>query len=219
MTDEQPLWPLADDDQLAEPADSTATVPAYPAANAADATSEPSTAFFDAPGTFAPAYGAAGPAPASSDEAAGRDRVTCPECGAVQDIHLNRRESVDFCRNCDFPLFWTPSEVIRDRGAGEGEGLRRLPGTVGRSTLASMACPHCAELNLVTAEVCIRCGRPMHPVVDLPPPPAPVYIPPPPPVVAPPPPRDVPWWVWAAAIVGGLAVLVFAILLVTDTIG
>jgi hypothetical protein len=215
MTDEQPLWPLAEQDEPEHPAE-PAAMAAYP--GDAPAT-EPSTAFFEA-GAFAPPHGSAPPfAPTAPTQAEDRDRVTCPECGAVQDVHLNRRESIDFCRNCDFPLFWTPSEVIRDRGAGDGEGLRRLPGTVGRSTLASTACPHCAELNLVTAETCIRCGRPMHPVIEAPPPP-PVYVPPPPPVVVPPPPpKDVPWWVWAVAIFGGLAVLIFAILLVTGTIG
>jgi hypothetical protein len=148
-----------------------------------------------------------------------RDRVTCPECGATQDVHLNRREAIDFCRSCDFPLFWTPSEVIRERGGlGDGEGLRRLPGTVGRSTLASMACPHCAELNLVTAVDCIRCGKPMHPVVELPPPPPPepVYIPPPPPE---PVESGVPWWVWALIGAAAVAVIVVVILIFTHVIG
>ena len=217
MTDEQPLWPFTEEPDQPERDEAAGTAAAYPEAVPAMG---PSTAFFEA-GTFTPLSGSAGPSapvPAPAAQADDRDRVTCPECGAVQDVHLNRRESIDFCRNCDFPLFWTPSEVIRDRGAGDGEGLRRLPGTVGRSTLASTACPHCAELNLVTAEICIRCGQPMHPVAALPPPPEPVYIPPPPPVLEAPPPKDVPWWVWAVAIFGGLAVLIFAILLVTGTI-
>lgn len=147
-----------------------------------------------------------------------RDRVSCPECGAVQDVRLGRREAMDFCTNCDFPLFWTPSEVIRDHGPGAGEGLRRLPGTVGRTTLASAACPTCSELNVVSAETCVRCGNAMRPVVA-PPAPEPVYVPPPPPPAPVEPEPGIPWWEWVLIGVVVAAVIAVVVLGVTGVIG
>jgi hypothetical protein len=91
---------------------------------------------------------------------------------------------------------------------------------MGRSTLASAACPHCRELNAVSAEVCIRCGQSMHPVVE-PPPPEPVYVPPPPPppaVEPEPEPRSL-WWLWV--LLGWLLVIgtVLGVLYANGTIG
>ena len=175
------------------------------------------------PAADVPVWNAAsfvGPAPASEPLAPGRpfemrpsDRVTCPECGSVQDVRLSRRDSADFCRRCDFPLFWTPSQVMRDRGdGGEGESLRRLPGTAGRIRLASVACPHCAELNTVSAELCVRCGLSMHPIAYEEP--APVYIPPPP---EPEPVVEIEerdrWWVWAAVAMTLVAIILIALIL------
>ena len=146
--------------------------------------------------------------------------VTCPECGATQQVQLNRRAASDFCSQCDFPLFWTPSRVERERAAASnGESLRRLPGTVGRSTLASAACPHCAELNVVSAVVCIRCGLSMHPVEAPPPPPPPPAPLPPPPVVEVVPERGIPWWVWALLGLGIAALITLVVLILTGTIG
>lgn len=146
--------------------------------------------------------------------------VNCPECGATQQVQLNRRDASDFCSQCDFPLFWTPSRVERERAAASnGESLRRLPGTVGRSTLASAACPHCAELNLVSAVVCIRCGQLMHPVEAPPPPPPPPAPLPPPPVVEVVPERGIPWWVWALLGLGIAALITLVVLILTGTIG
>lgn len=123
------------------------------------------------------------------------EQVSCPECGRVATVTLTRRESVDFCANCDYPLFWTPSKILVDRSGLSDDSLRRLPGTVGRVAIASFPCPHCAEPNQVSAVDCIRCGRPLHPVHFVPP--APVYVAPPPPEPEPEPePRGVPWWVW-----------------------
>ena len=187
MTDDLPIIPSMTDPNEGAEAEAPPYQPVYGSA-------DPTTTFFDDGPSAAFTAPPVEPVPTGAvpPAAGARDRVNCPECGAVQDVYLNRRDAVDFCHNCDFPLFWTPSDVIRDRGAGDGESLRRLPGTVGRTTLASAPCPHCAELNLVSAEVCIRCGQPMHPVVEAPPPPAPVYIAPPPPVVEPEPKRGVP---------------------------
>ncbi len=145
------------------------------------------------------------------------ETVTCPECGSIAQISLNRRESIDFCRTCDYPLFWTPSKVVRDASGVSAESLRRLPGQAGRATIASLPCPFCYEPNALSAQTCIRCNRPMHPVEE-PPPPAPVYIAPPEPVVVEQP-KKVAWWVWALLALGAAALIVLVVLIGTGTIG
>lgn len=148
-------------------------------------------------------------------EPSSQELVTCPECGTVAMITLNKREARDFCRNCDFPLFWTPSAIQREAdGSTAAETLRRLPGTGGRATVASVPCPHCAEPNAITAAFCSRCGQSMI-VVAPPPVPEPVYVPPPPVVVAEPEPeKSVPWWVWALIGAGFLITVTLIILAV-----
>lgn len=160
------------------------------------------------------------PLPDQSAGAATSEVLTCPECGATQRVTLNRREAADFCRHCDYPLFWTPTRVQRDLEAGSNElALRRLPGTVGRATVASLTCPHCAEPNALTAQTCIRCGLTLHPVAP-PPPPPPVYVPPPPlPPVYVEPERGVPWWVWALIGLAFAVTVTLVVLIVTHTIG
>jgi hypothetical protein len=143
--------------------------------------------------------------------------LTCPECGTTAQVTLNRRDSIDFCRNCDYPLFWTPSKVFRDPSAENAESLRRLPGTVGRATVASLACPFCYEPNALSAQTCVRCGRPMHPVAEAPAP-APVYVPPPP-APLPEPESKVAWWVWALLALGAAALIALVVLIATHTIG
>jgi hypothetical protein len=145
--------------------------------------------------------------------------LSCPECGAMQQVSVSRRDASDFCRSCDYPLFWTPARVQRDRDdAANDLSLRRLPGTVGRATIASLRCPHCFEPNAVTAQTCVRCGLPMV-LVDQPPPPM-VYVPPPPP---PPveylPEKGVGWWVWALIGLAVTATVVLIALMLTHTIG
>jgi hypothetical protein len=134
------------------------------------------------------------PAPEAAAPPAERrtESVTCPECGTRADVTVTRRDAVDFCNRCDFPLFWTPSTIqLGDRETAEAT-LRRLPGTAGRVTVASVPCPHCDEANLLTATTCGRCGRPM--VLEEAP--APVVVAPPPPPPAPAPePRSL-WWLW-----------------------
>ncbi|TAM92836.1 MAG: hypothetical protein EPN43_01805 [Jatrophihabitans sp.] len=165
----------------------------------------------DAP---APAVPAALPEPLA-------ESVICPECGTAAVITANRRDSADFCRQCDFPLFWTPSAVIRDASGRAGEdSLRRLPGTAGRVTVASVPCPHCAEPNLLSAQTCVRCGLPMRVIAPPPPPPAPVYIPPPPlPEPEPVPEKHVPWWVWAIIAILLAATIALVIMGATGVIG
>lgn len=138
-----------------------------------------------------------------------REHVTCPDCGTAATVTLNRRDAVDFCAVCDFPLFWTPTAVIRGTDGGADDSLRRLPGTAGRLTVASTPCPTCAEENPISAVTCLRCGGPMVlPVI------APEPIPEPEPVVPAPAPvverRPFPWW-WLAA---GLLTLIVLILLI-----
>ena len=162
----------------------------------------------------------ASPAPPASPSASAPERIICPECGTAAVVTLNRRDSADFCRQCDFPLFWTPTAIVRDDAARlSDESLRRLPGTVGRVTVASIPCPHCAEPNLLSAQTCVRCGLPMR-VVAAAPEPEPVYVAPPPALEPEPEPdKRVPWWVWAAiAIIAG-ATIVLVILGATGTIG
>jgi hypothetical protein len=144
--------------------------------------------------------------------------ITCPECGTTAEVTLNRRDSVDFCRTCDYPLFWTPSKVIRDQGDTSDESLRRLPGQAGRATIASVPCPFCYEPNALSAQTCLRCGRPMHPVEE-PPPPAPVFQAPPPPPAVVEQPSKVAWWVWALLALGAAALIVLVVLIATHRIG
>jgi hypothetical protein len=157
-----------------------------------------------------PTTAAAMPPPAT-------ETITCPECGTIAHVTVNRRESMDFCRKCDFPLFWTPAAVLRDPSGTTDESLRRLPGQAGRATVASLPCPFCYEPNALSAQTCIRCHRPMHPVEE-PPPLAPVYVPPPAPVVVEQPSR-VAWWVWALLALGAAALIVLVVLIATGTIG
>jgi hypothetical protein len=152
------------------------------------------------------------PAPTS----AAIEVVTCPSCGTTAQVTLNRRESVDFCRNCDYPLFWTPSKIFRDPADMGDDSLRRLPGTVGRATLAALPCPTCSEPNALSAEICVRCGSPMHLVVEEAPPPPPVVVEAPPP--APEPVKKVAWWVWAMLVLGAVALVALIVLITTHTI-
>ena len=137
-------------------------------------------------------------------------QVTCPECGTVAMVALSRRESADFCARCDYPLFWTPTKVVLDSTGGSGESLRRLPGTSGQAVVASVACPHCAEGNAITALVCVRCGGLMNPP---PPAPEPVVVAPPAPAPEPEPEPEhtLPLWVW---IVSGATLLMLMALVV-----
>jgi hypothetical protein len=166
------------------------------------------------PGT-GPGIGA-GIGAAASTAPGSQELVTCPECGTTAMITLNRRDAADFCRNCDFPLFWTPSAIQREAdGATAAETLRRLPGTGGRATVAAVPCPHCAEPNSVSAVFCTRCGLPMVLPEPAPIPEPVVYAPPPPPVVVEEPVKTVPWWVWALIGAGFVITVTLIILAVT----
>lgn len=168
---------------------------------------------------LAPVAPAAPAGPGAEQPAASEpERIVCPECGTAAVITVNRRDSVDFCKQCDFPLFWTPSAVIRDGALrANDESLRRLPGTVGRVTVASLPCPHCAEPNLLSAQTCVRCGLPMR-VVAAAPVPEPVYVAPPPEPIEEPE-THVPWWVWAAIAIVLAATIALIVMGTTGVIG
>lgn len=159
----------------------------------------------------APAGTSVGTAAATAGPEPARESITCPECGTAALVMLGRRDAADFCANCDFPLFWTPTAVQREESLRSAEdSLRRLPGTVGRATVASLPCPHCAEPNALSAQVCVRCGLSMR-IEAPPPPPAPVYVPPPP-APEPVPEKHVPWWVWALIGLGAAVVVTLIVL-------
>ncbi len=140
------------------------------------------------------------------------DVVTCPECGQLATVNMARRSSDDFCRNCDFPLFWAKGTVIAPEGQETGASLRRLPGTVGRAATASLICPHCAEPNSPTAEICVRCALSLHPIEIPEPEPEPepiiVFEPDPEPEPEPAPGFDG-WWV-----VAGVMALIAVVLII-----
>ena len=146
--------------------------------------------------------------------ASATDVVTCPECGQLATVNMARRSADDFCRNCDFPLFWAKGTVITPEGQETRASLRRLPGTVGRAGTASLICPHCAEPNSPTAEICVRCTLYLHPV-DIPepePPPLIVFEPPPLPEPEPEPAPRFDWWWVVAVIMAVLAVVLIVVL-------
>lgn len=141
--------------------------------------------------------------------------VTCPECGEMAMVESAQRRAEDFCRRCDFPLFWARTTVILPSSEATGASLRRLPGTVGRAATASVPCPHCGEPNSPVAVTCVRCHQSMVIVAaPPPPPPAPVYIAPPPEPEPEPEPSGIPWWwiVLMTACVIAIGVLLWVVL-------
>ena len=130
--------------------------------------------------------------------------TVCPNCGTSGTVDFGRRESAAFCSRCDFPLFWSRDRVITAaNGATDESGLRRLPGTAGRTALASMLCPSCHEPNPSTGVHCLRCGADLYPVE-----PEPVAVLPPEPVFVPEPePEPKNRW-WLPYLIAGIAALV-----------
>ncbi|WP_029290674.1 hypothetical protein [Cellulomonas sp. HZM] len=124
-------------------------------------------------------HGTPGTSSTSGTDDAATLAVTCPECGTVTRVRADRRLASDFCPSCDYPLFWArPSAgpAVDEQG---DDARWRAPGTSGTFAAAPLACPACAELNVATAAVCVRCGAsmtPPPPVVVAPPPPAPVVV-------------------------------------------
>lgn len=142
--------------------------------------------------------------------------ITCPSCGTVSHFKELTRDAAAFCRTCDYPLFWVRPPRLEGEDAGGEEGLRRLPGTVGRVSLATLDCPVCTEPNLVSATLCIRCGADLHPApptVVLPPPPEPQPLPEPEPEPVPPAKRLL--WPWILLAVLAVAAIITLVVLLT----
>lgn len=158
------------------------------------------------PGARTESLESAVPAPVPS--AAARE-VVCPECGTVARVAINRRESHDFCAECDFPLFWTPSQVVLGDAGAAGAALRRLPGTAGRAAIGALTCPHCTEANPISGETCLRCGGELHLA-----PPAPPPAPPPVAAPLPPTPLESPRPVWPIVVVVTLTLLLLVTVVV-----
>jgi hypothetical protein len=163
--------------------------------------------FAPAPGppSTAPVFTAAGSVSTSLE-------VTCPGCGTVAHLAELRKTAEEFCRRCDYPLFWARRRTASGVDGPGGEGLRRLPGAGGWRSEASVGCPTCREPNRLDARVCVRCGGDMRPA------PPPVAIPAPPPVIvrAPEPepePKTTPWWLVILVLVLVAAAVTAAIVL------
>jgi hypothetical protein len=128
--------------------------------------------------------------------------IECPGCGTVTRLDTIGRTADEFCPKCDYPLFWAPAALAAPaiEGGPLDTSLRRLPGTAGRTMVATIVCPTCAEPNPVRNELCHRCRGILRPEPEPepapapPPPPPQLYVPPPPP--PPPPPKRLIWpWV------------------------
>jgi hypothetical protein len=173
----------------AGPAESTAVLPAIPAASVTPDPPDPSAA--------SARVVSAQHHPVS---------ITCPECSAAAMVELTRRDALDFCPRCDFPLFWARDQVVfSDPIDSNDDALRRLPGTLGRVVIASVPCPHCNEPNLPTATLCVRCGLSMQ-ASAAPPPPPPRPVPLPEPPMAPLEDETSRWWIWLLVVLSVLLV-------------
>lgn len=123
--------------------------------------------------------------------------ITCPECGTTTEMLAVRRAADEFCRQCDYPLFWAPSSVpITTPGGNSAATLRRLPGAGGRRRVGSRICPSCGELNSMSETHCTRCDADLDPAPLPPPPPAPEPEPEPVAYVPLEPAPVAPWWTW-----------------------
>lgn len=142
------------------------------------------------------------PAAGAAADVAPSEVIVCPECGTPSPVALSRRDAHDFCPVCDYPLFWArPQDRVGDVQDGVDDARWRSPGTSGALLLATVPCPACAELNLPSARVCVRCGADMTPPPPAVPAPVPMPVPPAPAPPPPPPPQPrvrFPWWWYLA---------------------
>ncbi len=143
--------------------------------------------------------------------------VTCPECGHETELLTIRRSADEFCRHCDYPLFWAPTGLPGTVPGGNSDAtLRRLPGAGGRQRIGSKICPVCGELNPLTEIHCIRCTSELDPKPEPEPEPEPEPPPPPPePVYVAPEPDPEPSWWWFIGSMVGLAVVSVILAIVT----
>jgi hypothetical protein len=143
--------------------------------------------------------------------------VICPECGRATELVAVRRAAEEFCRHCDFPLFWAPSNIpVTTPGANSDTTLRRLPGAGGRNRVGSLICPACGELAPISATHCQRCSADLHPptepiVVVAAPLPTPPLV-----IVIEPEPETTPWWWWALLVGGVVAATVIIAIVIAN---
>jgi ribosomal protein L40E len=140
--------------------------------------------------------------------------ITCPECGHLATFEAMRRAAEEFCPNCDYPLFWAPSNVpVAVATQGSDATLRRLPGAGGRVVIGTKICPACGEHNVLSATICIRCSSDLDPKEPEPEPePEPVLLQiPPPPMEATKKRRRWLWILLAIVVVAAVTVAVIAI--------
>lgn len=129
----------------------------------------------------------------------------CPECGNPSHVLTAHYTADEFCRYCDYPLFWAPGTPAAVLPVATSEASRwRKPGEAGRVPEGSKECPACGELNDPNHTHCWRCRSELYPK-------PPVPAPPPPPrrVRVPAAPAPAPWWyLWRWWILAGGAALV-----------
>ncbi len=142
--------------------------------------------------------------------------VTCPSCGTESYFEEVNRDAEAFCRNCDYPLFWTQAaRSSEELDLSQSFGLRRLPGTSGRQAIVNIRCPRCQEPNKLSRMICIRCGADLRPPAPIP---EPVPVPEPEPEPEPlpePEPEPEPRLLWplVVGITGSVILLVIIIVL------
>lgn len=140
--------------------------------------------------------------------------IICPSCGTVSHFDELNRDAAAFCRGCDYPLFWArPPRAQGEDDDESDDGLRRLPGTVGRVSLATVDCPECTEPNQVSASVCVRCGADLHAAPPTLVVPEPQPEPEPEPEIEPEPPAERVIWPWIVLAVLAIAAVVVLVLL------
>lgn len=103
--------------------------------------------------------------------------IVCPECST--ETFIDDKDSFlegspdEFCRNCDFPLFWAPADAVRTETAvavdpPQVSPLRRLPGTEGLEMSTGIRCWNCGEMNDPEHphDTCWRCGELLEPLEE-----------------------------------------------------
>ena len=141
------------------------------------------------------------------------EQLLCPGCGTPSHFEEIRRAADEFCRSCDYPLFWARSAAVaRSRdGRDDDPDVRRLPGVAGYAVVATRPCWSCREANRLTATICVNCGADLD---GAPPAPPPVAAPVAPLLVEPPPPAKAAIWPWIVLIVLFVTGLVLLLVLV-----
>jgi len=83
--------------------------------------------------------------------------IACPQCGAPNSDPQGQRSGDAFCKDCDYPLFFTLG-VVQHIDLDDDAATSRLPGVGGRDRRVWLPCPECGELNPRDGVHCLRCG-------------------------------------------------------------